>query len=213
MKKIIYNSDKFNWQSSIAKLFNVENLHDINENVEVFKRENDQNTKFHSLFYDWIREESTIKMYKDFIHEVVRPLYDEKIVYQAIPTFRVCYPNNIAVGEFHKDKYYRNVEWAEKVKELNYFLPITDAFETNTIWVESQEDKGDYKPMNCSYGELIQWDGSNLSHGNKLNKTGLCRISMDFRVIKSSNYIDSDHKTINTKIKFGIGGYYKETEL
>tara|TARA_B100000424_G_C22937006_1_gene498572 strand:- start:137 stop:778 length:642 start_codon:yes stop_codon:yes gene_type:complete len=211
MKKIVYNSEKFNWQNSIAKLFGVDYLHNINENVEVFKRETDQNTKFHSLFYDWIRKESTVKMYTDFINEVVRPLYDEEIVYQSIPTFRVCYPNNIAVGEFHKDKYYRNIEWAEKVKELNYFLPITDAFETNTIWVESEEDKGDYKPMNCNYGELIQWDGSNLSHGNKINKTGMCRISMDFRVIKKSNYIDSDHETINTKTKFGIGGYYKET--
>ena len=66
--------------------------------------------------------------------------------------------------------------------------------------------------MNCDYGNIIQWDGSNLSHGNKINKTGKCRVSMDFRVISKSNYIESNHLTINTKIKFGIGGYYKITK-
>ena len=164
------------------------------------------------MFYKWIREKETLELYSKFIHDVIRPLYNEKIIYQSIPTFRVCYPNNIAVGEFHKDKYYRNRDWAEKVNELNYFLPITDAYDTNTIWVESEEDKGDYTAMNCSYGEVVQWDGSNLTHGNYINKTGKCRISMDFRVIKKSKYIDSDHKTINTKVKFGIGGYYKESK-
>jgi hypothetical protein len=157
-------------------------------------------------------KKKTLQLYDEFILHNVRPLYNESIIYQAIPTFRVCYPNNIAVGEFHKDKHYRNQSWAEKVNELNYFLPITDAFDTNTIWAESKEDKGDFQPINCNYGEFIQWDGSNLMHGNKINKTNKCRISIDFRVIKSSKYIESDHLTINTKIKFGIGGYYKVCE-
>ena len=91
-------------------------------------------------------------------------------------------------------------------------MPLTNAFDTNTIWVESEEDKGDFAPMNCNYGEIIQWDGSNLSHGNKLNKTGKCRISVDFRVIKKSEYIESNQSSINTSIKFAIGGYYKVTK-
>jgi ectoine hydroxylase-related dioxygenase (phytanoyl-CoA dioxygenase family) len=148
-------------------------------------------------------------MYDEFILNVVKPLYNEQIVYQAIPTFRVAYPNNIAVGEFHKDKHYRNGEWAAMVKEDNFFLPFTDAYDTNTIWVESEEDKGDYDPMNCNYGEIIQWDGCNLSHGNKINITGKARVSVDFRVIKYSNYVPSEYESINTKIKFQIGGYYK----
>ena len=186
MKKIKYNTNKFNFAEQLQNLFNIEKLDSINDLVPVFERKNDQNTKYHKLYYDWIRQDNSKLLYENFINEVVRPLYDESIVYQAIPTFRVCYPNNIAVGEFHKDKHYRNIEWAEKVNELNYFMPLTNAFDTNTIWVESEEDKGDFAPMNCNYGEIIQWDGSNLSHGNKLNKTGKCRISVDFRVIKKS---------------------------
>jgi ectoine hydroxylase-related dioxygenase (phytanoyl-CoA dioxygenase family) len=148
-------------------------------------------------------------MYNEFILNVVKPLYNEQIVYQSIPTFRVAYPNNIAVGEYHKDKWYRDADWAVEVGEDNFFLPFTDAFDTNTIWAESQEDKGDYSPMNCNYGEVIQWDGSNLTHGNKINTTGKARVSVDFRVMKYTNYKPSEQGSINTKTKFQIGGYYK----
>ena len=213
MKYIKYDIDKYNFKTLLKDLFKVKSLSSINDNVEVFKRENDQNTNYHKLYYDWFRTDKITSLYESFIYDVVRPVYTEPIIYQAIPTFRVCYPNNIAVGEFHKDKHYRNGEWAEKVNELNYFMPLTDAFDSNTIWVESKEDKGDYSPINCKYGEIVQWDGSNLTHGNKINKTGKCRISVDFRVIKESKYIESNHLTINTKMKFGIGGYYKKTKV
>ena len=143
------------------------------------------------------------------MEDVIKPRFGEKIVYQKIPTFRVHLPGNIAVGEFHKDKYYRNVEWANKVKEINYFVPLTKAYDTNTIWVESEEDRGDFTPMECEYGGCIEWDASNLNHGNKDNSTNDTRVSFDFRVIPLSRYIDSNHVTINTKIPFGIGGYYE----
>ena len=84
-----------------------------------------------------------------------------------------------------------------------------EAFDTNTIWVESREDRGDFAPMECRYGELIQWDGSNLMHGNKVNKTKKTRISVDFRVMSYARYKPSEHGSINTKTKFQIGGYYK----
>jgi ectoine hydroxylase-related dioxygenase (phytanoyl-CoA dioxygenase family) len=209
MKKIEYNIAKFPFAPLLGKLFYVDNLSEINDNVEILSREKDQGTIYHKKYYEWARSEEFIELYDNFILNIVKPIYGEEIVYQSIPTFRVCYPNNIAVGEFHKDKYYRDINWAKQVKEDNFFLPFTKAYDTNTIWVESEEDKEDYSPINCEYGELVQWDGSNLSHGNKINKTGKCRISVDFRVMKHSNYIPSNHGSINTKTQFQIGGYYK----
>ena len=213
MKYIKFNTEKFNFRDDLKTLFNVKSLGDINHNIPVFKRKNDQDTKYHKMFYKWIRSEKINLLYDRFIREVIQPIYREEIVYQAIPTFRICYPNNIAVGEFHKDKQYRNKEWAEYVKEDNFFFPLNNAFETNTIWVESEEDKGDYSPINCNYGCIVKWDGSNLSHGNKINKTGRCRVSMDFRVIKKRNYVDNNGFTINTNVRFNIGGYYKLIEI
>ena len=149
--------------------------------------------------------------YQKFIREVIRPMYDEEIVYQKIPTFRLHFPGNIAVGEYHKDKWYRDSEWHEEVCEMNFYLPFTNAYGSNTIWVESKEDKGDYKAMDVNYGECVQWDGVNLTHGNKENISNSTRISVDFRVIPFSKYKPSNHGSINTKTKFEIGGYYEKT--
>jgi hypothetical protein len=208
MKKITYNIDEFNFKQLIQNKFKIHDLENLTNDIELIKRETDQSTRYHKMFYELVRTEEFDKLYKSFIKNIILPLYGEQIVYQSIPTFRIAFPNNIAVGEWHKDKQYRDIEWAEGVKEDNFFLPITNAFDTNTIWVESEEDKGDYFPMDCNYGEFIQWDGSNLTHGNKINNTGKTRISFDFRVIRYFNYRPSDHGSINTNTKFALGGYY-----
>jgi|TARA_R110000824_G_scaffold154151_1_gene326091 hypothetical protein len=212
MKKIHYDTEKYTFKNIISEWFETSDLSKLHliKDYEHFERENDQSTMWHKSFYKMIRKEKLFDdIYVKFLEDVIKPRFGEKIVYQKIPTFRVHLPGNIAVGEFHKDKYYRNVEWANKVKEINYFVPLTKAYDTNTIWVESEEDRGDFTPMECEYGGCIEWDASNLNHGNKDNSTNDTRVSFDFRVIPLSRYIDSNHVTINTKIPFGIGGYYE----
>ena len=187
----------------------ISNLH-IKRTYDLFERKNDQSTIWHKCFYKNIREDSSFdEVYVDFLNDVIKPRFNEQIVYQKIPTFRVHLPGNIAVGEFHKDKHYRNEEWANKVQELNYFVPLTKAYGTNTIWAETEEDRGDFKEMRANYGECVEWNASKLTHGNKQNVTKVTRVSFDFRVIPKSRYIESNHLTINTKIPFGIGGYYE----
>ena len=212
MNVIKYDTNLYKFRDIISDWFNtvdLSGLHKI-EQYEHFERETDQSTIWHKSFYKKIRSEETFDfIYQKFLLEVIKPRYNETIVYQKIPTFRVHLPGNVSVGEFHKDKHYRNVEWAEKVRETNYYLPLTKAYGTNTIWAETEEDKGDFKPFNSDYGECIEWNASNLTHGNKDNLTTNTRVSFDFRVIPKSRYIESSHLTINTKIPFGIGGYYE----
>jgi len=209
MYKYNYDTSEFPFANFLSSIFRVDSLDSITSNISVLKRENDQNTKHHKLFYQWMETDSFKKLYENFIWSHIRPIYNEKIVVQAKPTFRICYPNNIAVGEFHKDKWYRDGEWAAKVREMNIFLPFTDAYDSNTIIVESKEDKKDFSPMNCKYGEFILWDGPNLLHGNKINQTGKTRISIDFRIIEYKNYIPSEKGSINLGKKFKLGEYYK----
>ena len=76
---------------------------------------------------------------------------------------------------------------------------------TNLIFGSSK----DLDMFDSDYGECIEWDASNLTHGNEDNITSNTRVSFDFRVIPKSRYIEIDNNlTINTKIPFGIGGYY-----
>lgn len=208
MQKIVYNTQEFPFKDKLCNFFGVDNLSTLNENIDLLTRINDQKTQWHPIYYSWAKTEEFKHLYTNFISKIIKPIYNESIVYQSIPTFRIAYPNNIAVGEFHKDKFYRDSGWASKIKEDNYYLPFTKAYDTNTIWAESEEDKGDFSPINCDYGECIKWDGANLMHGNKINHTGETRVSVDFRIIKYSNYVPSTKSSINTNIQFKIGGYY-----
>ncbi len=213
MKKIGYDIDTYQFKEIISNWFDgvdLSKLHTLKK-YEHFERETDQSTMWHKKFYEMIRSDVSFNdVYIKFLSDVIKPRYNEEIVYQKIPTFRVHLPGNVSVGEFHKDKHYRNVEWAEKVRETNYYLPLTKAYGTNTIWAETEEDKGDFKPFDSDYGECIEWDASNLTHGNKDNLSNSTRVSFDFRIIPKSRYIEIDNNlTINTKIPFGIGGYYE----
>lgn len=211
IKTLNFDNEKYDFAKIIGKWFGVKDLSKLHtfKTYEHFTRENDQSTIWHKTFYDKVRQDRSFdSLYTSFLKSEVKPRFNETIVYQKIPTFRVHLPGNISVGEYHKDKHYRDESWAIKVKELNYYLPLTDAYGTNTIWAETEEDKGDFIPFTCEYGDLVEWDASNLLHGNKTNTTPDTRVSFDFRIIPKSRYIDSDHLTINTKIPFGIGGYY-----
>ena len=196
------------WNERILPTSGLSALH-FEKTYDLFERENDQSTIWHKCFYKKIREDSSFNnIYTKFLTNVIKPRFNEEIVYQKIPTLRVHLPGNISVGEFHKDKHYRNEEWAEKVQELNYFVPLTKAYGTNTIWAETEEDLGDFQEIRANYGECVEWSATKLTHGNKQNLTSVTRVSFDFRIIPKSRYIESNHLTINTKIPFGIGGYY-----
>ena len=142
-----------------------------------------RSTHFHKLYYEKIKDTQFYEMYQDLIQKVIAPLFDDEVIYQKIPTFRVHMKGNLAVGAFHKDS-----EYSHDIHEINIFLPLTDAYENNTIWVESEIDKADYMPMNAKYGEFVVWDGANLMHGNKINNTDISRVSIDFRVLPKKSY-------------------------
>ena len=217
MNKIAYDTltyqfldviESWFWTDGIMPTSGISDLH-FHKSYDLFERQNDQSTIWHRCFYKMIREDKSFNdVYLKFLKDKIKPRFNEEIVYQNIPTFRVHLPGNISVGEFHKDKHYRDEKWANQVRELNYFLPLTKAYGTNTIWAETEEDLGDYREIRADYGECVEWCATKLTHGNKQNITRNTRVSFDFRVIPKSRYVESEHLTINTKIPFGIGGNY-----
>jgi hypothetical protein len=175
----------------------------------LFSREKDQSTHWHKKYYEKIKaDESFFVLYRSFLENVIKPRYKENIICQRVPTFRIHLPNNVAVGEWHKDRDYRDLDWALKVKEINYYLPFTSTNTMNTVWTETEEDLKNFQPLLANYGNCVEWDASNLTHGNKENLSDATRISVDFRVIPESRYIESDRLTINTSTAFSLGGYY-----
>lgn len=210
--KICYDTEKFNFRELVENHYKTKDLEHLNKllekDVPFFKDKTfDQSTDLHKHFYTIYENTQFLSIYKDFLKEVIQPSYGESLVYQAKPTFRVHLPNNVAVGEWHKDGDYNHQR-----SEINYWMPFTKAFGNNTIWIESEEDKGDYQPYDVEYGEILVFNGAFLKHGNKPNDTGVCRVSVDFRIIPHSSYKALQFESSNLKLKFEIGGYYSLLE-
>lgn len=213
--RIIYDTNTYKFAEVILELFECNDLSKIHleKNFEeLIKLSNSETHKFQQSEYHQIYYKNFHKIkpiYENLIRDIIKPIYNgEKIVYQTIPTFRLHFPGGFAVGMFHKDKDLRDKTWHELIEEDNYFLPFTDAYDTNTIWYETEENKEDFIPMNCKYGEVKKWDGTNLTHGNKNNTTPDTRISIDFRATSESKFKSNDSKSKNDKTTFDIGGYY-----
>lgn len=216
MNKYIYDINEYDFKSIISEILDCKNLSKIHKEknfINLIKESINNTHKFQQSEYHqkYYNNFYLIKpIYEKFLKNIIKPIYlGENIVYQKIPTFRIHFPNGMSVGMFHKDKDLRDHKWHELIKEDNYYLPFTNTYDTNTIWYETEEDKQDYVPMECKYGEIVKWDGTNLSHGNKINITDDTRISIDFRVTSESFFKDNNNKTKNEKTSFSIGGYYE----
>jgi hypothetical protein len=201
-----YDVDRYPFPAVIADYLGTERLDEIHEGTDValLTREKDQSTQFHRAYYDSFGPDFE-RVYKQFLTDVVRPFVGEHLVYQRIPTFRVHLPGNIAVGEFHRDR-----DYSHGTGEINFWLPVTRAWDTNAVWIESEEGAKDFRPYPVEVGEMLVFDGVNLAHGNKMNETGKTRVSFDFRVIPRSEYRPRTDVSVNTGVRFEIGGYFDE---
>ena len=177
MRKYNYDFKKYDFLQIIKNLFQCNNLQYLHTKLppeiqykELHKIGEDNKTWFHRTFYKPINNNNSDfqRLYDKFIVEVISTLIDEKkFVYQKSPTFRVHAPGNVAVGGWHKDADYNH-----PAGEINFIVPLTKAYDTNTIWSETEPGLGDFKPLVMDIGEIIQFDGNNCLHGNKTNITG-----------------------------------------
>ena len=206
--KLKFDINKYKFKEQFELLFNVENLCDIHKTWKsdyalLDDHNKDQATIYHKTFYNQAEETNFYNVYKLFIKEQIRPIFSESIIYQKIPTFRTHLPNNLGVAEFHRDK-----DYSHSPNEINVFLPMTEARDTNTIWAESEEGKEDFTPMNAEYGEFYIWNGASLLHGNKTNSSKQTRMSIDFRFMPYSKYKDNNKVSVTNKTKMTVGEYF-----
>ena len=205
-----YDTSKFRFRETVKEIMGVgqlEQSHNEFKFPEKLVTMKDQNTVLHNKFYNSMREDKFSSLYTNFIKNFICEMFDEPVLYQKWPSFRVHQPENVAVGEFHKDS-----DFGHDTNEHNFWLPFTDAFETNTVWIENP-DTLEIEPMNVEYGNVAKFNGANINHGNKANKTGQTRMSIDFRIFKLSQYnseVQNKRETVTQKKKLIIGDYWAE---
>lgn len=188
--RLRYAQSRFPWRDRVFDILNGESLSLATEQSH---HKALQGTSWHSLFYEHWPQFS--QMYIDFVRWLASECQLYGVVYQKVPTFRVHASGSHAVGEWHRDS-----DYGHAVGEYNFWLPLTRAFGTNTIWI------GD-SPVESEPGEVIVFDGVNLLHGNKVNDTGHTRVSFDFRL---AGFQPSGRQSVHAGRSMTIGDYYEE---
>lgn len=100
------------------------------------------------------------------------------VAYQREPTFRVQEPSDIAIGEPHVD-----AEYHHPPAEVNWWLPLTSTWGSNTLYIESEPGAGDHAPAQLKYGQILRFYGNLCHHYTVPNQTGFCRVSFDMRIL------------------------------
>lgn len=212
MNILRFDENKIFIKEFFEKLFTSNNLETIHlyytqdNDRKLLDKYNDNTTLFHTIFYE--NKESFKSTYIDIIKSIIKDkyLYEDYIVYQSYPALRVSIPGNISVGEMHTDSEYNHPE-----EEMNYWLPITNVNNINTVWYESEPQKGDFQPMLIKYGEMAEVYFNKCRHFGKINTTDKTRLSLDFRIIPGSKWNNIKNHNANSlfaKQPLTIGNYY-----
>lgn len=214
-----YDLSKYNFSKVVQE--NVFPLADELKNVhlyyeapkEVVSFETENKTLFHSMFYEWLNSQSGNKikvMFYDFIKNNIAPQINEPFMYQTFPTARFHLPGNRAISKWHYDS---DQDHKHPDGEKNFIIALTDCFDTNATWTETQQDKKDFQPIKMVVGEYCNFDGNKCVHGNKINETGFTRVSFDFRILTVRDFENQNTKiSVTTNRKFEPGSYYSMFE-
>lgn len=230
VKYFSYNIEKYPFIEMVKGVYKINDLTSLHKNLcekdkvwldsGLVPNDKDGSTELHQVFYNFMNESfcPLVSVYELFIKEVVCKIFKtDDIIFQDKPTFRIQYPNNIAVGGSEKDSQGKygwhkdtNPGYNHPKKEHNFIVPLTFARNTASVFIESSPNSNVFHPADMNVGEFFMFSGGECIHGNKPNDTGKCRVSLDFRVILPNDYDDSYKKlSARSERKFVVGSYYK----
>jgi len=199
--KLKYHVSDYYFRDTVTNMLGqrrLEDLHKASKYPNLITRELDQSSKWHSAFYKgW--KGGIEEAYHNFIEWEIEPKFG-RVVFQRVPTFRVQFPDNLAVGDWHRDR-----DYGHDPREITIWLPLTEVDYSTSILYEAYL-KQHYFLMN--YGEYLIIDTANLKHGNVPNCEKYTRVSMDFRIIPDKLYEAREADSVNTHMKFKLGEYF-----
>ena len=117
------------------------------------------------------------QLYSSFVSDILKKVVGEIAAYQSPPSFRFHYCGH-GSSVFHRDK-----DFGVEDGRVNVWVPLTEVWGDNSLWIENEVGTKNYRPIQMSPGQALIFDGVNLSHGSKINTTKSTRISFDFRAL------------------------------
>lgn len=159
----------------------------------------DQDTVWHRLFYE--RFERLRDPYESFVQWWAHELFGaEPTWHQRTPTLRVSTPGRRSVLEYHTD-----ADYGHQPGEVNVWVPLTDAYGSNSIVVEGVA-------QTVHYGEVLVFDAVRLVHGAMTNRTDHTRLSFDFRLIRKRDYGANHRRSVAKGMELSVGHYFCDHE-
>ena len=196
-----YSLDQFPFPALITELLGEKDLSMLPDDCTLRTRETDQQTKWHQRFY--AAREVWGPLYINFVMGFVAQQLPEPFLFQAIPTFRVHLPWNLAVGDYHSDG-----DYGHPAGERNFWLPLTRASGTSSVYLEEGQDRR--RSISAWPGYVVVFDAIATRHGNEINCERFSRVSFDFRVLPCRLYRETDARSVNMGKRFVPGEYYSD---
>jgi len=128
-----------------------------------------------------------------------------QLFFERTPSVRMQPPSIARVGYPHSDSMYFHQRG-----QINFWVPITPVFGTNTLWVESRPGRHDYHALELGLGECVRFYGNQCMHFTVPNDTPHTRVSLDLRVVPGPCFEDDppEGRSADGQAMFRVGGYY-----
>lgn len=149
--------------------------------------------------------------FERFVCDFIAPHLQEnmkdcrQIYFQSKPSVRMQPPSNSRFGYPHTDAMYFHQRG-----QINFWVPVTKVYDTNTLWVESKPGLQDYHPLELDVGQCARFYGNQCTHLTLANDTPDTRVSLDLRVVPGPCFDPDppDSRNRNGRPIFVVGGYY-----
>ena len=192
----------------------------------------DRKSIFIKDFHHFVDTDETFQvLYEKFIVDVIKPIFnllpENKLIVQKTPNIRFHLPNCSNIGYINNSRniYYdifgihKDGDFGHPKNETNIIVPLTNMFDTNSVYYNSIPDNGtnniyEYTNLVMDLNNFYIGNLNECYHYNKINTTGITRVSLDFRVLlvhDYDNYIKINKISCSEtfKSKFIVGDYYK----
>ena len=167
--------------------------------------------KFNGNLY-WSPAGATLRnAYRQLIEQVIAPHVGDtypcdRVVFQAEPALRIQPPSTPRIGFPHTDSIYFHQRG-----QVNFWIPATATFGSNSLWAESAPCRGDYHPFEAWPGQIVRFYGNQCVHFTLPNETFATRVSLDARAVPGPCFDpDPPEARRDGRPLFQVGGYYAE---
>jgi hypothetical protein len=162
------------WMQSALGVEDLSKLHACSPYAPLTPNDRSMQAKWNSLCQKKLPD--LLPVLCSFIKAELSPHFLSTPKVRHPPMFRIHPPGWESISPYHKDSEYGLPSGA-----INAWIPLTEVWDSNALWIESAEDRRDFRPVCLHYGQALIFDAVRLTHGSRKNSTGSTRVSFDFR--------------------------------